>query len=410
MKNRKGFTLIELLAVIVILAIIALIAVPVILNMIGKAKVKASEASALGYIDAVEHYIGLSQAEAPGYDVKMPSSKGIIICYKKEILGWNELCRELFEAIDAKTKGKKPTEAVMVISSGGKVLSGSQFIFNNIKGTYNGKSIELVENSNTSQLGSNSSNNATSNNIVTYNLSYDNILDEIDWDTIIEYSKDKDVSQDLIGTGKTITMDVNGDNENETYHIMVVNTSECTTETSESACGLVLQFKELLNITNDDDKKMNLDWTGTNAGGWPASDMHTYLNTTIYNKLPSDLKAVIIPTKTISGHEKDVSANYTSVDKLYLLSSKEVGFNVNYDSAKTETRKLDYYDAGTGIDAKAKRVKYNYGTTKANSWWLRSAHSNSASGFSKVNAGGSSDNNGAFVTNGVAPSFRIGTD
>ena len=56
MKN-KGFTLIELLAVIVILAIIAVIAIPRILNVVEEAKKGAAEASALGYIDAVEKQI-----------------------------------------------------------------------------------------------------------------------------------------------------------------------------------------------------------------------------------------------------------------------------------------------------------------------------------------------------------------
>ena len=60
MKN-KGFTLIELLAVIVILAIIALIATPMILGVIDTAKKGSAESAALGYIDAVEKSIMLSQ-------------------------------------------------------------------------------------------------------------------------------------------------------------------------------------------------------------------------------------------------------------------------------------------------------------------------------------------------------------
>ena len=54
---KKGFTLIELLAVIVILSIISVIAVPTILKVVDEAKKGAAEASALGYIDAVEKQI-----------------------------------------------------------------------------------------------------------------------------------------------------------------------------------------------------------------------------------------------------------------------------------------------------------------------------------------------------------------
>ncbi|MDD3049319.1 MAG: type II secretion system protein, partial [Bacilli bacterium] len=50
--NKKGFTLIELLAVIVILSIIAVITVPMIMNVIDKAKLGALEDSAYGLIES----------------------------------------------------------------------------------------------------------------------------------------------------------------------------------------------------------------------------------------------------------------------------------------------------------------------------------------------------------------------
>ena len=54
-KNKnKGFTLVELLAVIVILAIIALIAVPVIMNIIDRARKSAFKDTAYGIINAGE--------------------------------------------------------------------------------------------------------------------------------------------------------------------------------------------------------------------------------------------------------------------------------------------------------------------------------------------------------------------
>lgn len=50
---KKGFTLIELLAVIVILAVIALISVPIILNVIDKAKIESQKASVREIYSAV---------------------------------------------------------------------------------------------------------------------------------------------------------------------------------------------------------------------------------------------------------------------------------------------------------------------------------------------------------------------
>ena len=53
-QNTKGFTLIELLAVIVILAIIALIAVPVVMNIITRARQSASADTAYSVLKAAE--------------------------------------------------------------------------------------------------------------------------------------------------------------------------------------------------------------------------------------------------------------------------------------------------------------------------------------------------------------------
>lgn len=63
MKANKGFTLIELLAVIVILAVIALIATPMILGVVESAKKGAAESSVLGFVDAVEKQIMISEVE-----------------------------------------------------------------------------------------------------------------------------------------------------------------------------------------------------------------------------------------------------------------------------------------------------------------------------------------------------------
>src|SRR5574344_724583 len=54
---KKGFTLVELLAVIVILAVIAIIAIPIITNVIDKAKQGALKDSAYGILDSAEMYL-----------------------------------------------------------------------------------------------------------------------------------------------------------------------------------------------------------------------------------------------------------------------------------------------------------------------------------------------------------------
>lgn len=95
MKTRRlGFTLIELLAVIVILAIIALIATPMIMGVIDRARKGAVEASALGYIQAVEDISiygmldGKTQIAAGVYEVNDNTLDTIQVKGDKPESGW----------------------------------------------------------------------------------------------------------------------------------------------------------------------------------------------------------------------------------------------------------------------------------------------------------------------------------
>ena len=70
----------------------------------------------------------------------------------------------------------------------------------------------------------------------------------------------------------------------------------------------------------------------------------------IYNALPSALQSAIIDTKVVSGHgSTSGEGNFTSTDKLYLLSTKEVWGDgssnavSSRDTAYNSTRQLDFY-------------------------------------------------------------------
>ena len=83
--KQKGFTLIELLAVIVVLAIIALIAIPIITNVIDKAKVGALKDSAYGILDAAEIYLAKNMSEGIDDTIEFTCSNGKCINGDKEI-------------------------------------------------------------------------------------------------------------------------------------------------------------------------------------------------------------------------------------------------------------------------------------------------------------------------------------
>ena len=144
---------------------------------------------------------------------------------------------------------------------------------------------------------------------------------------------------------------------------------------------------------------------------WPASEMYSFVNTDIYNTLPSDLQNVIIDTYSVSGHGSRESANHTSNDKLFLLSTKEVWGSdpLGIDTASEQTRQLDYYkNNGVTTNSYSGAVKTYQGS--ASYWWLRATSSDHIGVFFSVHTSGdwfyyncSADN-----THGVAPAFRIG--
>ena len=225
------------------------------------------------------------------------------------------------------------------------------------------------------------------------------------WDTIISAVKKGNISKYNVGDTKTIDMGTYG-----THTLRIANKStpsECSTSGfSQSACGFVLEFADIITT-----HKMNNSITS--KGGWPASKMYTFVNTDIYNALPSELRNVIIDTATVSGHgSTNGETNFTSTDKLYLLSTAEVwaqgsSSTISTDSARNNTRQLDYYNnLGTSTSNYSGAIKKK--EASAAIWWLRSAGSGDNNYFYAVNDRGDWSRTDANATRGVSPAFRIG--
>ena len=247
------------------------------------------------------------------------------------------------------------------------------------------------------------------------------------WDTIVSAVKSGDTSVYKVGDTKEIDIGNYG-----THTLRIANTStpsECSTEGfSQSACGFVLEFADIITTHNMNDADINV-------GGWPASSMYTFVNNDIYNALPSEIKNAIIDTTVVSGHGSRDDDNFTSTDKLYLLSTAEVwadavsssnGINgidekfsilplavpeadtcgVKCDNARNVTRQLDYYkNLGTTPTNYSGAIKKN--GTSASVWWLRAAKSTSTSSFYRSYSNGYCNTDG-INTYGVSPAFRIG--
>ena len=151
-----------------------------------------------------------------------------------------------------------------------------------------------------------------------------------------------------------------------------------------------------------------------NKGGWEYSEMRTYVNSDIYNALPTTLKNGIKNTTVVSGHGPNDSANFTTTDKLYLLSTKEVWEKegtsnvINNDTAEAETRQLDYYKNNNVTTSNYSGAIKKNGTSDSR-WWLRSACSLTDYTFFDVTSdGGWNYKLISYNTSGVSPAFRIG--
>ena len=223
------------------------------------------------------------------------------------------------------------------------------------------------------------------------------------WEAIIANVKAGNGSEYAVGS----TKEVNLGTTYGTHTLRIANTStpsECSgTGFSQSACGFVLEFADIIttHVMND---------TSTNVGGWPATAMRTFVNNDIYNAIPSEIKNAIIDTTVVSGHgSTSGETNFTSTDKLYLLSPKEIytNFSSSLDSAKDLTRALDYYtNIGLTTSSYSGAIKKN--GTSASSWCLRAASSNITISFLSVISNGDWGNNTANSTDGVSPAFRLG--
>ena len=228
---------------------------------------------------------------------------------------------------------------------------------------------------------------------------------EDSWETIAAAIKNGQLDSYPLGSEKEV--EIAGQN----YTVRVANNTtpaECNDSNfSQTACGFVVEFTDIV-------EKRQMNSTGTNVGGWPATAMRTYANGNFLNKLPAELRKVIIDTKVISGHGNTAGeTNFTSTDKIYLLSAHEVwedGTSNQVSSGVTAydtTRQLDYY-----ANLKATTINYSGTIKQYNSlntnWWLRAARSNTNNSFLIVSNSGDWNIGTANSASGFAPAFRIG--
>lgn len=219
------------------------------------------------------------------------------------------------------------------------------------------------------------------------------------WNTIISNVKAGKGSSYEVGATKEVTLSTLG-----THTIRVANNTspgECSTSGfSQTACGFVLEFADIITTHSMD---------SSSVGGWNETALYTYLNNTIYNELPNNLKNSIINTTVVSSPSIISEEHIVSIDKMYLLAPSEIysDWNDEYDISKNLTRQLDYYkQKGTSTSSNSSALK-SLGSTNTG-WWTRSADHVDAELFFEVFSAGNCASSSVSSSSGVSPAFRIG--
>lgn len=187
-------------------------------------------------------------------------------------------------------------------------------------------------------------------------------------------------TKDITVNSETLTMEIVGFNHDDL--------------TDGGKAGITFGMKHLMR----DVRRMNA--SNTNSGGWTESELYSWLTSTCYNGLPSELRSVIraVDKKTSAGGR--LTTINTNSMKIFLFSEKEVGLS-DYSVAGEGEK----YARFTSNSVRAKKM--SNGSDYAGWWWLRSPRSGNAYRFCGVDSGGSSSDGNASETNGVCFGFCV---
>ena len=232
-------------------------------------------------------------------------------------------------------------------------------------------------------LGSNNPVGSTTQGVcLGFCLGYETETIDDDWSTILSntnYATDYSI-------GDTKSLSINGTN-----HLMqiVAFNSDVRTDGNGTA-GITWIEKDLFT-------KHRMNATADNTGGWPATEMRSWLRETVLPTLPEVVRNSIVEVnKTYYDYNGGSGITSTQADTIWIPSVREMfGNNSNYENSG-----VDYTSFFNSNSARIKKLN-----STANTYWLRSARSGINSQFHNVNGSGGLDYYSANVTAGVCIGF-----
>ena len=188
--------------------------------------------------------------------------------------------------------------------------------------------------------------------------------------------------------GGTVKIKVNG----AAKDFIIVHQGKPSSAYDDSCNGVWVVMKDIYTTS-----------TFGSDNSYKDSGITSYLNSTFYNLIDSDIRAVIkqvkLPYTNGTGSGGSVASGASGFStKVFLLSGTEVGFSgVSY--MNTEGAKLSYFDSAS------KRIAYN--GSSAAVWWLRSPLANYALNIWCVKSDGGYGNWSCGISYGVRPAFIL---
>ena len=155
-------------------------------------------------------------------------------------------------------------------------------------------------------------------------------------------------------------------------------------------------------------------WNSSKIIKYESSGIHAYLNDTFLNLFDSNIKDAIkqvkIPYRSGggSGGSDQSGANGLST-KIFLLSGYEVGWtNSENGNFPVDGAKLSYFEAGSDLSARNKRIAYLNGAAAI--WWLRSPYTGNSRSVWYVGSNGGYNDNLASNSYGIRPALILPQD
>ena len=200
------------------------------------------------------------------------------------------------------------------------------------------------------------------------------------WETIAAVAENGTASQFYnIGDTKNITISGVG---TITLEIADFDHDYLSGSTSASKAGISMITRDLLPNTRQ------MDSSNTIVGGFPASALYDYLNGTILNALPSDLRSALKTTYKWYGTGNNTTNGQWHGSKVWIPLEYEMFGTTTYAPATEHTtgnaRKYPIF-----TDNASRVKKLNNGSGDANSYWEASPDASDMFFFCRVDSDGS---------------------